>query len=478
MAEEKQEEEPWQLVQKKTFTRWCNMYLKRRDLKIDDLYEGIGDGVTLCHLLEITTGKKLPKFSKRPRNRFQKINNFNVALDFITKKEEITLVNIGPVDLLSKDGKLILGLIWTLILKLQIGDSEGGAKNELLKWVNKQIKPFESSGVKQVKNFTKSWTNGKALCALCESLQDGCFDNFNQPAESAIKGGMDMAEEELEIPQLMDMEDILNAVDEHSMMTYISLFRDWQETGEFLPDAEKCYAEGKGLRMGEVDEELPFTIFCRDQNGKLSPGPEDGFEILITDEEDEEVQCDSDETAQGIIGCAYTPYHAGIYTISIKLDGIPIRDSPYTCKVIESGERDILDPPDDCICTIMDKYKDYHSYISEDGDCVNKYGDILGYINLETLEVGGPDQNYWGNMEDEIIYNSQGRELGKIDQGKGWITDSNETTVCEIDSNGEMLGNASTTLGEVEGFSFRNLSVIALYLMLVDDDMLVEEEDD
>jgi hypothetical protein len=52
--------------------------------------------------------------------------------------------------------KLILGLIWTLILRYQINMiGEGSPKWELLQWVNKQIAPYNVD--KPVVNFTTKY---------------------------------------------------------------------------------------------------------------------------------------------------------------------------------------------------------------------------------------------------------------------------------------------------------------------------------
>ncbi len=56
--------------------------------------------------------------------------------------------------------KLILGLIWTIILRYQIsttGDASGSPKQQLLQWVQSKIPEYN------VKDFVKSWSDGKAI---------------------------------------------------------------------------------------------------------------------------------------------------------------------------------------------------------------------------------------------------------------------------------------------------------------------------
>ena len=85
----------WKRIQKKTFTRWCNEHLKVQNLVIDDLSEDFADGVRLIGLIEVLSQKKLGRYNKRPRIYAQKMENVQLALDFLMKKERIRLVNIG-----------------------------------------------------------------------------------------------------------------------------------------------------------------------------------------------------------------------------------------------------------------------------------------------------------------------------------------------------------------------------------------------
>lgn len=74
--------------------------------------------------------------------KIQRVENLNVSLKYIREKG-IKLVSIGGEDIYAGNLKLILGLIWTLILRFQIAtdDDPGGTKAALLEWVNRQINP-------------------------------------------------------------------------------------------------------------------------------------------------------------------------------------------------------------------------------------------------------------------------------------------------------------------------------------------------
>ena len=97
MAADKHLDAEWKRIQKKTFTRWCNEHLKANLLKIDELTTDLSDGVKLIVLLEMLSQKKLGRYNKKPRVHAQKMENVQLCLDFITKKERIRLVNIGKL---------------------------------------------------------------------------------------------------------------------------------------------------------------------------------------------------------------------------------------------------------------------------------------------------------------------------------------------------------------------------------------------
>ena len=87
----------WKRIQTKTFTRWCNERLKKKNefLAIEDIAEDFKDGVRLILLLEVLSHKSLGRYNLRPRVNAQCLANVQVALQFITETEQIRLVNIG-----------------------------------------------------------------------------------------------------------------------------------------------------------------------------------------------------------------------------------------------------------------------------------------------------------------------------------------------------------------------------------------------
>ncbi|KAL5964603.1 Spectrin beta chain [Taenia solium] len=107
-------------VQKKAFTKWINFYLKPSNMEVTDLYTDLSDGKRLMKLLEVISKANLGKPNKGVL-RVQKIENVGRALEFI--KSKVHLENIGAEDIVDGNTTLILGLIWTIILRFQIEEA-------------------------------------------------------------------------------------------------------------------------------------------------------------------------------------------------------------------------------------------------------------------------------------------------------------------------------------------------------------------
>ncbi|KAJ2780851.1 alpha-actinin [Coemansia javaensis] len=219
----------WEAVQSKTFTKWVNARLAERDLRqLNDICTDFSDGVALVHLLEIIGDASLGRFNRSPRMRIQRIENVNLALDFI-RSRDIGLINIGAEDIVDANRKLILGMIWTIILRFTIQDiSEEGlsAMDGLLLWCQRKTAPYADV---DVRDFSHSWQSGLAFCALIHRHRPDLLDYHaldKRDARTATALAFDVAERHLGIPRLLDVEDICDVAkpDERSVMTYVAQY--------------------------------------------------------------------------------------------------------------------------------------------------------------------------------------------------------------------------------------------------------------
>ncbi|KAI0338856.1 hypothetical protein BDW22DRAFT_651504 [Trametopsis cervina] len=216
-------------VQERTFCKWLNTKLEANGYpQMTSLVKDLSDGVRLIQLMEIMGDTSLGRYNKNPRMRVQKAENVNKALEFITSRG-VKLTNIGPEDIIDGNLKLILGMIWTLILRFTIADiSEEGlsAKEGLLLWCQRKTAPYKEV---EVQDFTQSWSDGLALCALihCHRPDLLDYDRLNKSDRHGnTRLAFQIAEEHLGIPQLLEVADLCDVArpDERSVMTYVASY--------------------------------------------------------------------------------------------------------------------------------------------------------------------------------------------------------------------------------------------------------------
>lgn len=124
--------------------------------------------------------------------------------------------------------KLIMGLIWTLILKYQIKfkpTAKVSAKKAMVVWLQTMMPAAN------ITNLTSDWQSGFALLSLIDNIKPGLIPPLStlDPSKGLHNCTMAMkiAKNHLKIPQILAPEDICNlSIDEVSMMTYLSYFCD------------------------------------------------------------------------------------------------------------------------------------------------------------------------------------------------------------------------------------------------------------
>lgn len=120
--------------------------------------------------------------------------------------------------------------------KVTIDRSPSSIKQMLLDWCARQVRDYE--GVK-ITNFSSSWNDGMAFCALIHRFYPRCFDfkKLNPKARKAnFKLGFTVAEKEGGIAPLLEVEDMVRMKnpDWKCVFTYVQMFyrkfRDWDDS--------------------------------------------------------------------------------------------------------------------------------------------------------------------------------------------------------------------------------------------------------
>ncbi|PVV02629.1 hypothetical protein BB560_002908, partial [Smittium megazygosporum] len=205
-----------------------NNHLRKKNSKIENILSDFSDGVFLIKLLESLYNEHLGRYNYNPILRVQKVENLNKALDYL-KERGIYLTNIGAEDILDLNSKLTLGLVWMLILNSSIdGISNEGlsAKDALLVWCQRKTKGYKDVNIK---DFTSSWQDGLAFCALIHKHRPDLLDYSKLDKNDPIYNtnlAFDIAEKYIGIPKLLEAEDIclVPKPDEKSIITYVAQY--------------------------------------------------------------------------------------------------------------------------------------------------------------------------------------------------------------------------------------------------------------
>ena len=257
MSEDKTQQ--WIKAQKKTFTNWANVQLDGEKV-INDVEVDLKDGLVLVSLFQILRHQQIPqKYTKEPKMRVQCVENTKIALNFI-QQDGVKLVNIGPEDIVDGKLNLILGLLWTLILKYQITKNKvDSSEDALLKWVNSKIQK------NKVKNFSEDWNDGNALCELISVLEPSALTMDEADKEDAgvdrIRKAEKIAAEKMNIPAIIEPEDMgAESPDKLSVMAYVSYYRHYE-----ADKANRAKEEKKEEKSDENeknnDDMCKFLIF-------------------------------------------------------------------------------------------------------------------------------------------------------------------------------------------------------------------------
>jgi len=384
-------------------------------------------------LVEVLSKKKVPKHNQHPRIPMAKIENLAIVIKWLTEEEKIKFVNIGAEDIHSGNARIILGLIWTLILHYQIGEDHDGSKlspkQELLDWVRSKIPEYNITG------FKKDWNDGRALNALCDALGPGLAPGHKglSPANGAQNNqdGIDLAAKTWGIPKVIDGADMANPrVDEQSVMTYISFFRDIDPSKRLKqPDADLCTAYGPGLVESIQGQDAPFTV-------ETPASSAEKLEIVVTGADGATLPASNvkvTKDANGKYGVVYKPPKAGVYKIAVTLGGKHIPGSVFTVVAREDesigGEGKIMVFYSTTSSTNKGKSDNFNLQRLLEAKMVHKRPDFLPWIPIDVVEKNDRDAIFRkaGTRSLPIVYvddkyigdfdTIQGlEEVGKLDE--------------------------------------------------------------
>ena len=250
-------------MQVKSFTTWVNLHLGRVGLEVQDLKTDFADGIKLINLIEVISEESLGRYNKKPRSKFEKVENLNIPLKYINDFIKSTGIKnmYSAENILDENELLILGMIYSLIMKFavqHVSEGDRTAKEGLLLWAQKKVEEG-SKGKYTVNNFHTSWQDGTAFCSLIQAFRPDLIDatqvRKSDDPDTMVKTlniAFDVAESSLGIPKMLDASDMaMHKPDEKSVMTYISFFHK-----EFASNKKKTLAADRVAKV--VQRELQY----------------------------------------------------------------------------------------------------------------------------------------------------------------------------------------------------------------------------
>lgn len=239
----------WMKQQEKAFTGWVNAHLSSRGMHVKSLQTDIARVSPLIHLLEVLEKRpirEITKWHKKPRHKFDLLDGMRICLKQIrTRGKKLINIDFDAEELLkAKEIKIYLALVWRIIVNYSIEATTvdevvdnkkimfNSPEARLRWWCNKRLADHL-----QIRNFTNNWSDGQVLVylmnqALDDSDRISAEDVQDLDTDELLEGVLRLGDQHLHIPQLLDVQQMMETPDKQSIMTYVSLLRTSIEAKE------------------------------------------------------------------------------------------------------------------------------------------------------------------------------------------------------------------------------------------------------
>jgi hypothetical protein len=149
-------------------------------------------------------------------NKLKVMGGLSNLLNWHAKESGVTLT-LSAENIYDGDKTLILGFVWMLILKYQVGK-----KAEIIEWLRELLEL-------PIKNFDSDWKDGilfaKLVTILSKSDEKINTGTDDTAVLERLRFAFSTADTSLGIKELLSPEDVLSGLlDERSCLTYLSFF--------------------------------------------------------------------------------------------------------------------------------------------------------------------------------------------------------------------------------------------------------------
>ncbi|KAL7719932.1 hypothetical protein QTN25_003049 [Entamoeba marina] len=199
-----------QTIKERVFTRWLN-HIFAGESTIDDIETAFSDGYRLVLLYELLTGKTIS--SPHATNSLRKMECIEVVLKAFSAYG-ISATSYAD-DIYKGNTSQIINFLWCLILRFEINlaKSELSTRLALLRWISTKVH-------RDIRNFNSSWKDAQLLSILIEEIDPSLHPIGN--GSSLFTSCFTLARENLNVPQLLSVDDVVPVIEETTLMLYLS----------------------------------------------------------------------------------------------------------------------------------------------------------------------------------------------------------------------------------------------------------------
>jgi plastin-1 len=170
--------------EERVFRMWINS-LNIEGVYVNNLFADSSDGVMLLKVIDYVASGSVNwrKVNIEPTSRFKKVENGNLVIE-VCNALKLTMINIGGLDVVDGNKKLILAIIWQLMRKYTLQVLENLARKEgveamtdeiVIKWANEKV--AASGQTTRMRNFKDTnLKNSRFFLELVFALEPRAVD--------------------------------------------------------------------------------------------------------------------------------------------------------------------------------------------------------------------------------------------------------------------------------------------------------------
>eukprot|EP01039_Chlorochromonas_danica_P011620 gene11620-13028_t len=170
--------------EERVFRMWINS-LNIEGVYVNNLFADSSDGVNLLKVIDVVQPSLINwrRVNLEPASRFKKVENGNYIIE-TGKAMKLSLINVGGLDIVDGNKKMILAVIWQLMRKYtlkvleNLGHYQGlseVSEDHIIAWANARV--LSSGKRSKIRNFKdSSLSNSKYLLDLIAAIEPRAVD--------------------------------------------------------------------------------------------------------------------------------------------------------------------------------------------------------------------------------------------------------------------------------------------------------------